>query len=231
MQQAKHILIIEDDLNLTLALYSALSHTYKVSTAKTAQSGMNKAQTADPDLIILDLNLPDLNGLAVTQKLRQIGVQAPILVLSGEAGLDSKVDLLDRGANDYVTKPFSLAELRARIRVHLRRDRLPSKEVLVGGGIELNPNLLQANINGNDVKLRKKEFLLLECLMRNAQLTVSRSYLRDYAWNNKREVSNNSIDVHIKMLRDKLDASSKHELIKTIQGAGYIFTAPIESRA
>src|SRR5579863_5803528 len=115
MQQIKQILIVEDDLNLTLALYSALSHTYKVSTAKTATSGLKKAQTTRPDLIILDLNLPDLNGLGLTLKLREIGVQAPILVLTGEAGLLSKVDLLDGGANDYVTKPFSLAELRARI--------------------------------------------------------------------------------------------------------------------
>jgi two-component system alkaline phosphatase synthesis response regulator PhoP len=225
MQQPRRILIVEDDLNLTLALYSALSHTYKVSTAKTATSGLSKAQTYSPDLIILDLKLPDLNGLVVTLKLRQIGVQAPILVLTAEAGLISKVDLLDSGANDYVTKPFSLAELRARIRVLLRDERLPIKDTLIGGELELNPNLYQVSVSGNTIRLRKKEYLLLECLMRNSGVTVGRDYLRDYVWGSKPQVTNNSIDVHVKMLRDKLDRLKQRDLIRTVQGSGYTFAA------
>ena len=230
MQTAKQVLIVEDDLNLTLALYSALSHTYKVSTAKTATSGLKKVQSGSPDLIILDLNLPDYNGLVVTKKLREIGVQTPILILTAETGLISKVDLLDSGANDYVTKPFSLAELRARIRVLVREGHLPLKHLLVGGGLELNPNLYQASISGHSIRLRKKEYLLLECLMRNAGITVDRDYLKEYVWGSKGVVKNNSIDVHIKMLRDKLDISRQHELIKTVQGIGYIFSAPTNSK-
>ncbi len=228
MQQAKRILIIEDDLNLTLALYSALSHTYKVSTSKTASSGLIKAQNFHPDLIILDLNLPDHNGMVVTKKLRQIGVQAPILILTADADLTSKVDLLDCGANDYVTKPFSLAELRARIRVLLRNNRIHRKDVLVAGGLELNPNRFEAVLSGKLISLRKKEFLLLECLMLNSGVTVSRKYLREYVWGAKSPVKNNSIDVHMKMLRDKLDQTRKNSLIKTVQGVGYMFTAKLE---
>ena len=232
MQQPKRILIVEDDLNLTLALYSALSHTYKVSTAKTATSGISKAQLSGPDLIILDLNLPDLSGLAVTLKLRQIGVQAPILVLTAESGLISKVDLLDGGANDYMTKPFSLAELRARIRVLLRDERAPLKDTLIGGGLELNPNLYQARAGGETIRLRKKEYLLLECLMLNAGIPVGRNYLRDYVWGAKRhDVRNNSIDVHVKMLRDKLDQLQRRDLICTVQGMGYTFVAASKTKA
>ncbi|MGH7234674.1 MAG: response regulator transcription factor [Candidatus Saccharimonadales bacterium] len=231
MHRVRRILIVEDDLNLTLALYSSLSHTYKVSTAKTAASGIKKAQASVPDLIILDLNLPDLNGLGVTLKLREIGVQAPILVLSAEAGLISKVDLLDNGANDYVTKPFSLAELRSRIRVLLRDNHLPIRDTLVGGGLELNPNLFQVTVAGNIIRLRKKEYLLLECLMRNSGVTISRNYLRDYVWGSKHQVKDNSIDVHVKMLRDKVDRSRQHELIRTVQGTGYTFVAATKAKA
>ena len=157
-------------------------------------------------------------------------MQTPILILTAETGLISKVDLLDSGANDYVTKPFSLAELRARIRVLVREGHLPLKHLLVGGGLELNPNLYQASISGHSIRLRKKEYLLLECLMRNAGITVDRDYLKEYVWGSKGVVKNNSIDVHIKMLRDKLDISRQHELIKTVQGIGYIFSAPTNSK-
>jgi DNA-binding response OmpR family regulator len=225
MQPIKKILIVEDDLGLTLALYRALSHTYKVITAKSALSGLNKAQALFPDLIILDLNLPDLSGLTVTKKLRQIGVHAPILVLSGEAGLISKVDLLDNGADDYVTKPFSLAELRARIRVLLRKRYYPKRKPLVFGGLMLNPNLRQASVDESTVYLRRKEYLLLECLMSNPGVAVSRDYLKEYAWGQDKIVKNNSIDVHIKMLRAKLEPLGGPDLIKTVQGVGYTFKA------
>ncbi len=221
MQQSKRILIVEDDLGLTLALYGALSHTYKVITAKSAASGLNKANTLPLDLIILDLNLPDQNGLAVTKKLRQIGVHTPILVLSGETGLISKVELLDSGANDYVTKPFSLAELRARIRVLLRQYHYPKLKPIVLGALMLNPNLFQVSIGGTVIGLRKKEFLLLECLMSNPGVAVSRNHLKEYVWGKDKIVKNNSLDVHVKMLRDKLSIVPGEDLIKTVQGVGY----------
>lgn len=220
MVTTKRLLIVEDDLNLVLALYRALSHTYKVDTAKSALSGLKKAATLPLDLIILDLNLPDAPGLKVTHKLREIGVHAPILVLSGESSLLTKVDLLDSGASDYVTKPFSLAELKARIRALLRQPTYLPRVVLSSGGITLDPNRREVTLDGRSFTLRNKEFLLLECLMRNKGIAIGRDYLKQVVWG-EATVSDNAIDVHIKWLRDRLGSSA--DLIKTIHGAGYLF--------
>lgn len=222
MVQTKRLLVIEDDLNLTLALYRALSHTYKVDTAKTVNSGIKKAETLPIDLIILDLNLPDGTGIKVIKHIREIGINTPVLVLSGEAGLVSKVDLLDNGANDYVTKPFSLSELKARIRVLLRTEiPIPSRSVLVSGNLVLDPNTRQASRNGTAIDLRNKEFAVLECLLRNAGTAISRVYLADYIWGKQSSMKTNSIDVHINSLRDKIDRGYDHQLIKTVHGLGY----------
>ncbi len=225
MEATKRILIVEDDLNLVLALYRALSHTYKVDTAKTAASGLRKARSLPLDLIILDLNLPDCSGLKITRRLREEGINTPVLVLSGDSSLVSKVDLLDSGANDYVTKPFSLAELRARIRVFMRRDISPVRGVLVSGELELNPSTLRITVNGQELTLRKKEFLILECLVRNAGSGVDRDYLRTYVWGNDKTVSNNSLDVHVKSLRDQLKLVGLSNLIATVHGLGYMYDA------
>ncbi len=218
----KRLLIIEDDIGLTLALYRALSHTYKVDTAKTGQSGITKALNLPLDLIILDLNLPDINGIKVIKHLRQAGVGVPVLVLSGESGLISKVNLLDSGASDYVIKPFSLAELNARIRALLRQNYYPTKSVLVSSDLVLDPNLRKVTYKGSDLGLRRKEFLLLECLMRNPGKAVSRTYLYTYVWGARGSLSNNSIDVHIKSLRDKIGPEG-HDMVTTVHGLGYCF--------
>ncbi len=223
MEQTKKLLVIEDDLNLTLALYRALSHTYKVYTSKTATSGIKKIQTLSIDLIILDLNLPDATGLKVIKNIRQLGYNMPVLVLSGEASLDSKVDLLDNGANDYLTKPFSLAELKARIRVLLRKDNpIPFRSVLVSPELILDPKTRQVIRNGKTIELRSKEFALLECLLRNAGSAISRAYLADYVWGEQDKMKTNSIDVHINSLRDKIDRDPNTRIIKTVHGLGYL---------
>lgn len=223
MKSPKRLLIIEDDLNLVLTLYRALSHTYKVDTAKSAASGIKKAETLLLDLIILDLNLPDQSGLKVIRHLRDIGINTPILILSGQTDLTSKVDLLDNGANDYVTKPFSLSELKARIRVHLRYStNYPVQAELISGSLKLDPRTRQVVRDGVPIDLRKKEYALLECLLRNAGTAITRAYLSDYVWGVQQTVRTNSIDVHINSLRDKLDRNYEKQLIKTVHGLGYI---------
>lgn len=223
MATTKRLLIVEDDLNLVLALYRALSHTYKVDTARTAASGLKKALALPLDLIILDLNLPDSTGMKLTRKLREVGVNTPILVLSGESGLITKVDLLDGGANDYVTKPFSLAELKARVRVLLRQANYPARSVLSIGKLVLDPNRQEVLLDGLALHLRKKEFQILECLMQNSGLVVSRDYLKKYVWG-ERSASDNVIDVHVKLLRDRLGSAAV--MIKTIHGTGYLLEPP-----
>ncbi len=222
MVQRKRLLVIEDDLNMTLALYRALSHTYKVDTAKTGTSGLKKIDLLKADLIIMDLYLPDMTGLQITQQVRSSGINTPILILSGETDLLRKVDLLDNGANDYVTKPFSLAELRSRIRVLLRYGGSPSNAVLVSDHLTLDARTRQVIRNGQAANLRRKEFALLECLLRHAGTAVSRSYLQDYAWGVSTELATNSLDVHIKSLRDKIDRGHDQTLIKTVHGLGYM---------
>lgn len=218
----KRLLIIEDDLNLALALYRALSHTYKVDTAKTATSGLVKAENLPIDLIILDLNLPDSSGLKVTKRLRSLGVNTPILVLSGENSLDNKIDLLESGANDYVTKPFSLAELKARISVLLRQETYPYRSLLVSGDIVLDPKTRVVSRQGIKIDLRRKEYELFECLFRNAGTAITRTFLQANVWGRRSTMKTNSIDVHIKSLRDKLDNNFDRRLIKTVHGIGYI---------
>jgi len=222
MVQIKKLLVIEDDLNLTLALYRALSHTYKVYTAKTAASGIKKIETLTVDLIILDLNLPDATGLKVLKEARELGINTPVLILSGESGLVTKVDLLDSGANDYITKPFSLAELKARIRVLLRSEApIPFRSVLVSDNLVLDPTTRQISRSGSVIDLRNKEFALFECLFRNAGSVISRSYLADYVWGRQSNMKTNSIDVHINSLRNKIDRGYQDQLIKTVHGLGY----------
>ncbi len=220
----KRMLIVEDDLNLTLALYASLSHTYKVDTAKTAASGLKKAEILPLDLIILDLNLPDISGVKVLRRLRETGVNTPVLILSGDNSLNSRVGLLDDGANDYITKPFSMAELRARIRVLLRRPVYLSRSVLVSGELELNPRTRQVIRSGITIDLRRKEYAILECLLRNAPGAVSRSYLTEYAWGRAVKPTTNTIDVHINSLRDKIDKGFDTSLIRTVHGLGYALT-------
>ncbi len=222
MAQMKRLLVIEDDLSLTLALYRALSHTYKVDTAKTAVSGIKKAESLPINLIILDLNLPDHPGIKVMRRLRDNGANTPILVLSGESSLACKIDAFENGANDYVTKPFSLAELKARITVLLRQTVYPIRSALVVDDLVLEPRTRQVIRDGVAIDLRRKEFALLECLLCNAGTVLTRTYLMDTVWGRDTRLRTNAIDVHIKSLRDKIDRGQKRQLIRTVHGLGYV---------
>jgi len=223
VDKIKTILIIDDDINLNLTLYGALNNEYRVLTAKTAQSGLKKIQIFTINLIILDLNLPDAYGASVVKQVRQRGINIPILILSGEGDLNSKVDLLDLGANDYVTKPFSLAELRARIKNLLRQNvAYPKRAVLVSRSLVLDPRRRQAIREGKVIDLRQKEFAILECLMRHAGTIVSRNTLKEVVWPDRHSLKTNAIDVHINSLRSKIDKGHSQPLIKTVHGLGYL---------
>lgn len=230
MASAQRLLIIDDDLNLVLALYRALSHTYKVDTAKTASSGLYKAQTLNPDLIILDLGLPDKSGKTIVEQLRRLGLAVPILVLSGDGTLDSRINLLDIGANDYLIKPFSLAELKARVRVLLRQPIFRYDAQLISGDLVLDPTSRRVIRAGQSISLRRKEYSLLECLLRNASVCVARSYLINYAWGVNVSVSPNALDVHINNLRAKIDRGLAPPLIRTIHGSGYLLDSPLPEK-
>ncbi|GAC1499365.1 MAG: response regulator transcription factor [Candidatus Saccharimonadales bacterium] len=217
------VLLVEDDQSIANALSQALATTYDVDLAITGQSAQLKTQSIDYDTILLDLHLPDTSGEKLCQLIRQNGIRTPILVVSGDNNVLTKIKLLDSGANDYLTKPFSIGELKARLRVIARdkNQRILNNKQLEILGIILNKQSHQVSREGIIINLRRKEFSLLECLMENAGTVVTRHALARYAWQESQELWTNSIDVHIKHLRDKIDRPFSSPLIKTVHGLGY----------
>jgi two-component system OmpR family response regulator len=217
--------MVEDDRGIASALSQALRNSYSIELASTGKQALYKADCDKYDLVILDLNLPDIHGLAVCQQLRERGNSAPIIVLSGENRTLTKISLLDAGANDYLTKPFSLGELKARLRTLKRNQQRQfiKREALSVSGISLNRQTFEASRDGIVIKLRRKEFALLECLLENAGSVVSRDSLLRMVWRGNNELWANTIDVHIKFLRDKIDRPFERHLIKTVHGLGYKF--------
>jgi DNA-binding response OmpR family regulator len=217
------ILLIEDNRDIAVALREALNTSYTVVIASSGSEGFALASQQDFDGIILDLNLPDTTGLQLCSDLRANGCHLPILILSGDAAVMTKIRLLDAGADDYLTKPFSLGELKARLRVLLRgRASIPRQSAsLQLGSLLLDTKRCVAVREGVTIQLRRKEFALLECLMRNSGQVVSRTALGEYAWRDTDSPWANTIDVHIKYLRDKIDRPFECPLIKTVHGFGY----------
>lgn len=226
--QPPHILIIEDEPGIALILYTTLSKNgYRVDTAKTGTSGLRKAAHKNFDIVLLDLSLPDLSGLHICRELRAQGFGGSIIVLTAEGDIRAKVQLFDAGADDYVTKPFSADELQARIRACLRDIAAPSSRPdLVAGPLTLDYAGHLVRRQGTTIQLRRKEFALLECLMQNAGRTVTRLGLLQYAWDNTADAWTNTVDVHIKHLRDKIDRPFVEPLITTVHGVGYKLEVP-----
>lgn len=218
------LLLIDDDRNIAQALALALRSDYAVTIAANGMQALLKADDEKFHAIILDLNLPDISGLVVCEQLRERGTGAPILVLSGESKTLSKIKLLDAGANDYLTKPFSLGELKARLRALVRiapQEILSLPKQLDIGGLVLDRQSHTVTREGTLINLRRKEFALLECLMQHAGSVVNRRTLIQHAWQGYEDPWTNTIDVHIKYLRDKLDRPFDRPLIKTVHGLGY----------
>jgi two-component system OmpR family response regulator len=225
MAVLRRILLIEDEKGIAQALVHALHNNYEVDLAATGRTALYKADINSYDIAILDLKLPDLPGIVICQQLRERGFTAPIMVVSADNQVLSKIKLLDGGANDYLTKPFSLGELKARLRV-LERQAATSqayrpKGPLTAGSITLDRQTRLVKRDGININLRRKEFSLLECLMENAGAAVSRQFLTNYAWQDCDDLWTNTIDVHIKHLRDKIDRPFGNALIKTVHGLGY----------
>jgi len=225
MQGLPRLLLIEDDHGIADALVQALATSYLVDHAPTGKLGLYRHDTETYAAIILDLNLPDASGLAICQQLRERGAQAPILILSGQSQVLAKINLLDAGADDYLTKPFSLGELKARLRVLERRASqiTPVASELTVSGVILSARHHEVRRDNQLIQLRRKEFVLLNCLMERAGKVVSRETLTRYAWQGGDDPWTNTIDVHIKYLRDKLDRPFETPLIRTVHGLGYRF--------
>ena len=216
------VLIIEDDKQTAQMIKNEMKGNYAVDLAYTGESGGYLSETNDYDTIVIDLRLPDIDGITVCKRIREAGIKTPILILTGSIEVKNKIAALDSGADDYLTKPFSFAELMARIRALMRRSpQTLNSNVLSLDGLTLDVSKNRVERNGKEVYLRRKEFSLLEYLMRNPGLVLTRNMILGHVWEEGIDQLTNTIDVHIKFLRDKIDIPFGTSLIKTVYGLGY----------
>jgi two-component system response regulator RegX3 len=223
------ILLVEDEPGLADSVRYALdTEGFDVFVAESGVSGLESARVNQPDLVLLDLMLPGMSGLDVCRQIRSSS-DVPIIMLTAKDAESDKVAGLELGADDYMTKPFSMRELIARVRAHLRRAAKTgvlseSNEVLRGGSIELDIDAHQARLNGEAVDLRPKEFELLESLMRRKNRLAARHTLIDEVWGPTYFGDTKTLDVHIKRLRQKLEPDPAGPVhILTVRGLGYKF--------
>jgi DNA-binding response OmpR family regulator len=216
------VLLIEDDKNMAVTIKETLDKYFVTEIAHTGEIGEYLVNINVYDLIIIDWSLPDIDGLTLCKKIRKAGLTIPILMLTGQAEVEKKVIALDAGADDYLTKPFRFEELLARIRALLRRQSTTlTPNTLSVNGLTLDPSRKIVKRNDTLITLRRKEFYLLEYLMRNNGRVITREMILDHIWDSNTDSITNIVDVHIKYLRDKVDKPFKKKLIKTVHGIGY----------
>jgi DNA-binding response OmpR family regulator len=219
------VLVVEDDEEITQVLARSLRmEGYDVRTAAEGRRALEEAATYAPDLVILDLGLPGLDGLDVAKELRRDD-DVPILVLTARDALDARVEGLDAGADDYLVKPFERQELLARMRALLRRRPPRGTASLRVSDLVLNPDTHDVHRGDRAVELTQREFELLEYLMRNERIVISRQRLLDEVWGYDPFSTTNTIEVFVSNLRRKLEAGGEPRLLHTIRGAGYVLRA------
>jgi len=216
------ILIVEDRREISAFLLKALTqNSFSVDLAADGERGSYLARTNEYDLVILDNILSKKTGLQVCQEIRASGKTVPILVMSVKPEPSTKVELLDAGADDYISKPFSLDELLAMIRALLRRPRQLSGEILIFNDLTLDTKAHIVRRANKEIHLTPKEFMLLEYLLRNKGAVLSRSMILEHVWNMDTDPFSNTIESHILSLRRKIDPDGKRKIIQTVPGVGY----------
>jgi two-component system, OmpR family, response regulator MprA len=216
------VLVVEDDVEITDALRRSLRNEgYDVRTAGDGIEALDVAADFVPDLVVLDLGLPRLDGTEVCRRLRAEG-DVPILMLTARAETEDRVSGLDIGADDYLVKPFERLEFLARIRALMRRRPPRGSASLAVGDLRLNPDTREVRRADREIELTNREFELLEYLMRNERLVVSRERLLDEVWGYDPMAATNTIDVFISNLRRKLEGGGEPRLLHTKRGAGYV---------
>lgn len=217
------VLIAEDEKKIADFIKRGLKEEgYAADIAHTGPEALSLAEENPYDLLLLDVMLPGLDGLAVCSGLRASGFAAPILMLTAKDRVEDKVKGLDSGANDYLTKPFAFDELLARIRALLRAKPADHSTVLNAGDIELDLAAHKASRAGRELDLSAKEFSLLEYLLRNKDKIVTRTMIAEHVWDINFDTGTNVIDVYINYLRRKLEKSPSKKVIHTVRGKGYL---------
>ncbi|MCL4393068.1 response regulator transcription factor [Patescibacteria group bacterium] len=222
MNKTIKVLLIEDERKIANFIKRGLNETgFIVDESLTGMEGLEKIQNKEYSLIILDLMLPDLDGFDVCSKIRELDIRYPVLILTARNSTEDKVKGLDMGADDYLTKPFAINELVARVKALLRRGPSVIDNVLKVGDLVLNIKTHEVYRNGKYIELSQKEFVILEYLMLNTGVVLTRSMIEEHAWDYEFDGFSNVVDVYIRLLRKKIDDEYKNKIIKTVRGFGY----------
>jgi two-component system response regulator MprA len=218
------VLVVEDDPAVSQAVRRALLlGGYEVRQAASGQDGLLYAETQSPDAIVLDLGLPDIDGVEVCRRLRDVGNRTPILMLTARTAIENRVDGLEAGADDYLVKPYDVRELQARLKAIMRRHiEGADGGVLRFAELELDPDAHGARIGDREVELTRTEYQLLELLMLNPRRVLRSELMYDRVWGYDFGPSGNALRVYIGYLRRKLEAGGEQRLIQTVHGVGYV---------
>ena len=223
------ILVVDDERAVRESLRRALElEGYEIELADDGVEALARLQEGNgqPDAVILDVLMPGIDGLEVCRRLRRSGNRVPVLMLTARDAVENRVAGLDAGADDYVTKPFALEELVARVRALLRRTSAGSMEVLRFADIELDPGTREVRRDGQPIELTRTEFALLELFLMNPRQVLTRSIIFERVWGYDFGFASNSLDVYIGYLRRKTEAGGKPRLIQTVRGVGYALREP-----
>lgn len=217
------VLVIEDEKQLLKLIGERLKEEgYVADLVKDGMEGLHFAESVDYDCIILDIMLPSIDGFSILRKLRARKINTPILILTAKDTIKDKVNGLDSGADDYITKPFSFEELIARVRAMLRRKSDEKETVLFISDLTLNLITREVFRGNHSIELTSKEFAILEYFLRNKGRVLTKSQIANHVWNYEFEYKSNIVEVYVRYLRKKLEDNFENKLIHTISGAGYI---------
>ena len=218
----ENILIIEDEEKIARFVELELSYEgYRVQKAGDGREGLELLESQSFDLLLLEIMLPGINGMEVLRRVRKIS-QIPVIMLTARDSVVDKVTGLDSGADDYITKPFAIEELLARIRTALRKRAAPPASALTLGGLLLDPASRKATMNGDVLELTKREFDLLQYLLENKEIVLTRDVLLERVWGYDYHGETNAVDVYIRFLRSKIDDEYGVKYIHTVRGVGYV---------
>jgi two-component system, OmpR family, response regulator MprA len=222
------ILVVDDERAVRESLRRALElDGYEIELAEGGEEALERlASNVEPDAMILDVLMPRVDGLEVCRRLRSEGSRLPVLMLTARVEVEDRVEGLDAGADDYLTKPFALDELKARLRALLRRTTDGTGETLRFGDLELDPGTREVKRGGEPIELTRTEFSLLELFLRNPRQVLTRSIIFERVWGYDFGYASNSLDVYIGYLRRKTESSGRPRLIHTVRGVGYALRAP-----
>ena len=218
------ILVVDDERAVRESLRRALElEGYEIELAEDGRAALSRLEDDEgqPDAVILDVLMPGLDGLEVCRRLRRTGIRVPVLMLTARDEVENRVAGLDAGADDYVTKPFALEELLARVRALLRRTTDGAGEILQFGGLQLDPGTREVRRSERPIELTRTEFALLELFMVNPRQVLTRSIIFERVWGYDFGFASNSLDVYIGYLRRKTEAGGEPRLIQTVRGVGY----------